>query len=119
MKKLLFFMSVIMMAVMTSCSDAKSDPKSIHEKITNGSELNQSDYSVMIDYMADGAKKAMDVFNSESSIEDITKSGEQLEKEYPYMQEFIMKLNEVAANGKLNSDNQKKLDKINEEFYNM
>ena len=29
-----------------------------------------------------------------------------------------MKLNEVAANGKLNSDNQKKLDKVNEEFYN-
>lgn len=112
-------MTVIIMAVMTSCSDAKSDPKSIHEKITNGSELNQSDYSVMIDYMADGAKKAMDAFNSESSIEDMTKSGEQLEKEYPYMQEFIMKLSEVAANGKLDSDNQKKLDKINEEFENM
>lgn len=110
-------MTAIMMAVMISCSGGNSDPKSIHEKITNGSELNQSDYSVMIDYMADGAKKAIDVFNSES-IEDMTKFGEQLEKEYPYMQEFIMKLNEAAANGKLNSDNQKKLDKINEEFYN-
>lgn len=111
-------MTVIIMAVMTSCSDAKSDPKSIHEKITNGTELNQSDYSVMIDYMAEGAKKGMDAFNSES-MDGIDKSMQEINKEYPYLQEFIEALDKGVANGKLNSDNQKKLDKINEEFYNM
>ena len=35
------------------------------------------------------------------------------------MQEFIMKLNDAAANGKLNSDSLKKPDKINKDFYNM
>ena len=36
----------------------------------------------------------------------------------PYLQEFIEALDKGVANGKLNSDNQKKLDKVNEEFYN-
>ena len=117
MKKLLFFMSVIMMAVMISCSGGNSDPKSIHEKISNGSSLSQSDYSVMIDYIAEAGKKTMDAFNGES-YEDFDRTRNDINKDYPYLQEFTEELEKAAANDKLNSDCQKKLDKINEEFYN-
>lgn len=109
-------MTVIMMAVMISCSGGSSDPKSIHEKIANGTKLSQDDYNVMIDYIAEAGKKTMDAFNGES-YEDIDRSMNDINKDYPYLQEFTEELEKAAANDKLNSDCQKKLDKINEEFY--
>ena len=64
MKKLLTFMMVAFVSlIMVSCGSKTSDPKEVAAKIAAGQTLTEADYTAMIDYCSDYAKKAQPYFN--------------------------------------------------------
>lgn len=64
MKKLLTFMMIAFVSIiMVSCGSSSTYPKEIAAKIAAGETLTEADYSAMIDYCSDYAKKAQPYFN--------------------------------------------------------
>ena len=89
MKKLgiICFMTLLTAFVMNSCGGAGSNAqdKKIEDKIENGGDLTSEDYSRMINYVGEFAKKAQDIaVNSNNSDEQLA----QLREEYPFLNLF-------------------------------
>lgn len=115
MKKFLLFFAVCAMVIVTSCG---GDQKSVYEKIQDGQELTQDDYTVMIEYLDDAmsSNPMMDegAMSEISDMDAISKKLDEWKQKYEYMEEYNKVLN--ANIDKLNDKNQKLLDEINEKL---
>lgn len=68
MKKLITLAMALICIVLASCGGKEVDPKVVAEKIAAGQTLSPEDYSAMIDYCGDYARKAQkyfDIINAE------------------------------------------------------
>ncbi|MBD5237878.1 MAG: hypothetical protein HDS62_10235 [Bacteroidales bacterium] len=64
MKKIMTIMMVAILGiVMASCTGKSASAEDVAAKVTSGQTLSEADYTVMIDYCIDYAKKAQPYFN--------------------------------------------------------
>lgn len=112
MKKFLFLFAMCLMVLASSCS--QNGPKEVSEKIQNGTELSQDDYTVIIQYL-DEALKASPLMNEQALGDDIEasiKKADEWKRQYGYMEKFLEVILSVDPNS-FNDKNKKLWDEIN------
>lgn len=117
MKKIGFTLMTVVLATLglMSCSptsqEAEKGEKALAEKIINKEPISQDDYSVMIDYVGEYAKKAQNYLDMEINGENNQEASDELAKlnqEY----EFVKTFRDCIAATPSTELNEKNLEKV-------
>lgn len=87
MKKILFCMMAMIAAITFASCEATSNPEQVAEKIKNGQQLEQEDYTVMIKYVGEYAEKMQPYVVNGTGNEYASEMAD-LKAQYPYVVEF-------------------------------
>lgn len=117
MKIVKIFAFVAMVLVMAACG-TKEEAAKVADKISNGEQLTQSDYSVMIDYCAKYAEEAQ-VFQDKINVlaptseeaGKLTDDIASLSGKFPLVSEFFSKLSNCTKE-EVGADNVAKINKL-------
>lgn len=112
MKKLLFLFATSLIVLVSSCG--QNAVKEINEKIQNGKDLTQDDYTVIIQYL-DEALFANPLMNGQElgdDIEETIKINDEWKKKYGYVDIFSKVIMSVDPS-EFNDKNKELLDKLN------
>ena len=118
MKKLLYFFSAVVIMALASCS-SNADYEQIDQKLANGDELTQADYSKMIDYVEAPLLETIALFKQATpdNLEELAKKGEEIKAKYPYADAFATALQQNTE--KFDDENLKKFDALKEKITNL
>ncbi len=109
MKKFLSLAIFALIMLLPSCGGSNS-ADSVAEKIENNKELDQKDYTVMIDYAdkaVDAAGKLLETHKE--NPEQLQEKSEELNKEFPHFELFMQ---HMPNQDKLDDANKKKLEEL-------
>lgn len=108
MKKIITFSLFSFLLLFAACSS--HDAKSVAGKIEKHEQLDQKDYSTMIDYLNEAFDKLQNCFKGDKVDQEQI---EKIDKEYQYAEPFMMAL---ASADNLDKDNKVKFDRLTEKI---
>lgn len=117
MKKLSLFLLGVVALVMAACSGG-AGAQALSDKIAKGDVLTQADYTTLIDYCGDFAKKAQviqdkidNLDSNNPAVEGLQSQLDGLKEKFPLLKEF-QKVLKNSTPEEVGSENVKKIDEL-------
>ena len=116
MKKLLFFLSTVVLIALASCS-GKNEAEKIFGKIQAGDEISQEECHFMIEYLEHPLVEAVDIIKDTSDLTEIQEKLTKINEKYPYVQPFTEYLSVHYYD--LDKENQEEFGEITQKLQRM
>lgn len=126
MKKLFsVFFAIVAIVALAACGSG--DAKAVADKIDNGEELTQADYTVMTDYCVSAINDLKPLIEKavvaqkdgdNEKAEELQEDAKKIEEKYPYSQKFMQKIM-TASQDELGESNYKKFEDAFESLMKM